>query len=69
MNEPQKNYNLLKAIQDIYGTQDAFARNMRLNTAHVSMAVNGLRVLTIKEKRDWAKALKTTIGYLWPDPE
>lgn len=67
MNEPEKNYNLLKAIGDIYGTQDAFAKSMRLNSAHVSMAVNGLRILTGKEKREWAKALKSKIEYLWPD--
>lgn len=69
MNEPQKNYNLLKAIEQIHGTQEAFATVMNINPARISRTVNGIEILTSEQKRAWAKALKTTIGYLWPDPD
>lgn len=69
MKEPQENYNLLKAIRDIFGTQRAFADALDINEAQISMAVKGKKVLTGVEKRAWASALKSTVGYLWPDPE
>jgi len=58
MNDPKKNWKLLKKIEDVFGTQTIFASHIGISRGLVSFVVTGRFNLTQKERSAWARALK-----------
>lgn len=56
----------LKILQEFHSQSD-FALFLKANESIISKVVRGRREISDSEKRRWAKALKCTVGEVFPE--